>query len=328
MATYNVGAPLESLRYLEQVLGVDRYTLRSVAHRAGGMYVPFDRRARKGEGKWRHIDNPVADLKQIQKAITRRLLRQYEFPRTMLGGIRGGSVRANAQPHLGQEAVAVLDLRDCFPRTSNVRVYEALVRRLRCSPVVASLLTKLMTLHFHVPQGAPTSCAIVNLTLLPLHDEIQRIAQGLGLNATMWVDDITISGDRTREALDLIIRAIQRHGHAVRSAKTKVMSNAVSQEVTGVFVNAKPSIGQDRKLLIRRRILEVSADAVINDRDLKSIWGHIAYAKLVSPAQGSALERLALQLLPDSGAEGTGARRDETRPCPNPSAHRFRTMRK
>src|SRR5438046_1585603 len=110
---------LVSLRRLEQILGWDRESLRRFAEHAGRYYRPFDRRRQRGTGKWRHIDNPTDDLKKLQQRIERRILNHVPLPATMMGAVSGRSIRDNATRHLGQSMVVTLDLRACFPRTSD-----------------------------------------------------------------------------------------------------------------------------------------------------------------------------------------------------------------
>lgn len=316
--------PLHSTHRLAQVLAMGHNDLRAVAAHVGGFYESFDRRKIRGEGKWRHIDNPNEELKDIQRRIQRLILRQFNFPETMLGGIRKRSITDNANFHVDQPVVATIDLRDCFPRTSNQSVFAAFRRELSCSTAVASLLTQLTTLHRHVPQGAPTSLSVVNLTLLPLHDAILTITKSLGLRASLWVDDITVSGDRAQEAIGPIIGAVTSHGHAVRCKKVLVYTAAHAQRVTGVVVNRKKSAGHLRVQEIRGRIMELANQPLITENDLISVRGQIAQIKTICESQGESLERLAENLLPLSGITAPRARRDETRPCPNPSRHTYR----
>jgi RNA-directed DNA polymerase len=315
--------PLHSTHRLAQVLAMGHNDLRAVAAHVGGFYEPFDRRKIRGEGKWRHIDNPNKNLKDIQTRIQCMLLRRFRFPETMLGGIRRRSITDNAHFHVNQPVVATIDLRDCFPRTSNKAVFAAFRRELHCSTAVASLLTQLTTLHRHVPQGAPTSLSVVNLTLLPLHDVILAITRSLGLRASLWVDDITVSGEQAQEAIGPIIGAVTDHGHAVRCKKIFVYTAAHSQRVTGVVVNRKKSAGHLRVQEIRSRIIDLANQRLIVENDLISVRGQITQVKSICQSQGESLERLAERILPASGMMARRARRDETRPCPNPSRHTY-----
>lgn len=206
--------PLVSMRQVEFVLGKSREDLRKIASYAGRYYHPFDRRREIGKGKWRHIDNPKGELKLLQKRIQKHILSKINLPDTMVGGIPGRSIRANAKIHEGQQRLVTLDLKNCFPRTTDLKVFEAYRKILKCSSEIASLLTKLTTFQKRLPQGAPTSSILANFTLLPMHDEICAIAKKFDLRCSIYVDDIAFSGVSAYEAIDEIIYAIQRHGHS------------------------------------------------------------------------------------------------------------------
>jgi len=78
-----------SIAHLERLLGWDRSRIRKYAAEAGRYYEPFDRRRVAGVGKWRHIDNPKGQLRELQTAIQRQILSQATLPDHMFGGGKG-----------------------------------------------------------------------------------------------------------------------------------------------------------------------------------------------------------------------------------------------
>lgn len=317
---------LFSVNRLAQLLGVPRTALETIAAHAGGLYTPFDLR-KPGSNKWRHIDNPNNDIKLIQQRIQRRLLRAIEFPDTVVGGVVGRSLTDNIAFHVGQPLVITMDLRQCFPRTTHKSVFNALRRELEYSTEVAGLLTQLTTRHGHVPQGAPTSLSLVNLTLRPLHRELTILALDLRLRFSMWVDDITFSGARAREAITPTATAARRYGHSINPAKTIVMPASTRQIVTGFLANARPSLGRLRRSKLRRQILEVADNPEPPSNLLQSIWGRIRFVEHICPAQGASLRALATRLLPDDGGPPERRPRSEAIPCSDTTACRARTYR-
>lgn len=212
--------PLVSLRRLEFLLRRDRSDLKRVAGHAGRYYDPFDILS-SDRAKWRHIDNPFGELKTLQSRIYRAILADYTFPANVVGGIPGRSILDNVTPHLSQPVVVAVDIRNCFPSIGNKQVFDAFRESLGFSGVVASLLTRLTTFQRRLPQGAPSSPIIANLVLQPLHRELLAF----GLRWTMYIDDITVSGERARSAVMPIVRAVQQAGFSVSHHKIHVMSN-------------------------------------------------------------------------------------------------------
>lgn len=313
---------LVSMRKLEALLGRDRDKIRRVAKSAGSFYRPFDLRKTAGRGKWRHIDNPVGELKLYQSRIQERMFHDFAFPETMIGAIPGRSIKDNAALHLRQPMVVALDLRDCFPRISDREVYRVFREDLGCSAEISALLTKLTTFQHRLPQGAPTSPAIANLSLMGLHDELITLAKTYNLNCSFYVDDIVFSGERALEVIEPAIRLIQAHGHAVRRDKIKRMPNSGRQFITGVVVNTELSVIKDRRRILRSRLSEISHDGTVAERELRSIVGEVVWVSWINSAQGDALRHSIEELLRLPTFEGVRIPKGEVRLCSSYGRHK------
>lgn len=313
---------LVSMRHLEALLGRDRADIRRVANSAGRFYRPFDLRRTAGQGKWRHIDNPVGELKLYQSRIQERMFHDLVFPETMIGAVPGRSIKDNAALHLRQPMVVALDLRDCFPRISDREVYRVFNDVLACSAEISALLTKLTTFQHRLPQGAPTSPALANLSLLGLHDELISLAKTYDLNCSFYVDDIVFSGERALEVIEPAIRLIQSHGHAVRRDKIKRMPNSSRQLVTGVVVNNGSSVTKDRRRILRSRLSDLSRDGAVAVRELRSILGEVVWVSWINSDQGEAFRRSVEELLRLPTFEGIRIPKGEFRPCSSYGRHK------
>jgi RNA-directed DNA polymerase len=313
---------LVSMRKLEALLGRDSADIRRIGNSAGRFYRPFDLRKTAGQGKWRHIDNPVGELKLYQSRILERMFHDFVFPETMIGAVPGRSIKDNAALHLRQSMVVALDLRDCFPRISDREVYRVFTEVLGCSAEISALLTKLTTFQHRLPQGAPTSPAIANLSLLGLHDELMVLAKTCDLNCSFYVDDIVFSGERALEVIEPAIRLIQSHGHAVRRDKIKRMPNSIRQLVTGVVVNNDLSVTKERRRILRSRLSELSHDGAVAERELRSILGEVVWVSWINSDQGDALRRSIEELLRLPNFEGIRIPKGEVRPCSSYGRHK------
>lgn len=311
-----------SIRRLEEVLGRKRDDIRRIADAAGRYYHPFDLRRIDRGGKWRHIDNPRGELKRYQLRIQERIFQDFNFPETMIGAIRGRSIRDNAKLHLRQPMIVTLDLRDCFPRINDGEVYRVFREVLGCSAEISSILTKLTTFQHRLPQGAPTSPTLANLSLLSLHDEMIALAKAYCLNCSFYVDDIIFSGEQARELIEPAIRLIQSYGHSVRRDKVKLMPNSAQQRVTGVVVNQNISVGKSRRRSIRNRVFELSHQKVIAAQTLQSILGEINWINWLNSSQGEAIMRSAESLLEIPAFEGSKMPKEVIRPCKSSRYHK------
>ena len=278
---------LVSMRKLERLLGRSREDIRRIAGCAGRLYDPFY--IAKADGRKRRIDNPSPELKQYQSRIQTMLSRRIRLPENVLGGVVGKSIRDNAIRHVGKVLVVTLDLKNCFGSIGHRAVFEV-YRRHGCSDEIAGILTQLTTLQDRLPQGAPTSGTLANLVLLPLHLKVTRLAKGLGVGVSFWVDDIAFSGDRALELIEPTILAARELGLSIGCRKKKIMPRCSQQWVTGVTVNRK--ISQGRRVIddIRKEIIGVRSR--LKEAKISSMRGRISHAKMLCIEQGAPLEAL------------------------------------
>jgi transcriptional regulator with XRE-family HTH domain len=325
--------PILSVNKLAFALKVKPSELKKLSKTAGSYYDPFDRKQIKDDGKvkWRHIDNPAPKLKEIQRKINKILLKAVveSLPIGMTGGIGGRSIFTNAAQHLNQKAVATLDLKDCFPKTNNKRVFKIWRNHLGASESVASILTKLTTFQRRLPQGSPTSSSLCNIALFPLYKKIKKYCLKEKLNLTLYVDDITISGglQPIRRAVGNIVYLIQKEGYAVRRNKIKIMPARVRQKTTGLIVNKKISVSAKTREEIRKEIFILSRKELFSVGRIKSLWGKINHVKQADLKQGEKLSNLAhsflLDLLNSKVYERIVQKKDITRRCKCTKKHKY-----
>ncbi len=309
------GNHLVSLRRVEQLLGRGRVELQALAEGGRLLYRPFHQHNLE-TGKERHIDNPARELKVVQRAIDRRILSMWMPPPGMFGGVRGCTVADNARLHAGSAVVVTVDVEKYFPSVDNRQVYGALLRLVGCS-TVAALLTRLTTVNFHLPHGAPTSTTLANMVMEPTFLEISERAGQIGVRVSSWLDDFTFSGTRAREAIEIAYDAFGRLGLRINRKKTSIMrTERAAQETTGVVVNREPSLGRARMRECRLAI-RAAKTGPVSRYQLERIRGQRAFAAMVNPDQASALERLA-EGLPEHGAPGGEPPPPRVRygPCP------------
>jgi RNA-directed DNA polymerase len=290
------------MRRIEDLVGVHRDELRAVGGKGSLLYRPFHLEDRRGIKKPRHIDNPVHDLKVVQRLIARRVLAAWRPPHGMFGAVRGCTVRDNAQVHAGSRVLVTIDIEQCFPSISDKRVYDA-IKLFVVSREVAELLTRLTTANHHLPQGAPTSPVLANMVMLRAFEEIQARAQRIGVRVSSWLDDFAFSGTRAREAIGFAYDAFGKLGLRISRKKTYIFrSDLEAQEVTGLVLNRTASLGRERIREFRRAIAAARVEDV-TEYQLQRVRGQRAFAGMVNERQAAALARRAVGL-PEQGIPG------------------------
>ncbi len=286
-----------SWRSLQAATRRTKHELRALARSAPRMYEPFD--ILLGD-KTRHIDNPKAELLEVQRCLLLFLRKTCPLDKSAHGGVPGRSPLTNASSHQQGEIVARADIKNCFPSISHKMVYNALTKR-GFSPDLASITTKLTTLERRLPQGAPTSTHLANLVIA---DAIEGVAGTPSV--TTFVDDIAMSGEREDVTRSLfgVLRAIRAAGLKVRAKKVELQAaHRGYVAITGVGVRV-PGVAPKKRKRLRTRLLALERQGTSTEAEWRSIVSTVAHVKSLNADQGHALERLAsrvqkrLRLLP------------------------------
>lgn len=288
---------IKSAGKLRDLTGLAWDRLASLGEAAGQQYFSFDTcviARSTGAERWRHIDDPKADLKNVQRRVLKLVLPRCSLRPRMFGAKRGASIENHAATHLGRDAVLTVDLKNCFPMTRHRAVYRAWVTRYGCSPDLARVLTQLTTRNGSLPQGAPTSGYLAHVCLLDLFDELDAFSKARGLRLSFYMDDIAISGRRpvVAAACADVAQIIQAHGHSISGRKTRVMFGE-DRILTGLKVeDARITVPEayaaelERDLVVAARASQITANAY------NSLQGRVAWLRRFAPARGNELARL------------------------------------
>jgi RNA-directed DNA polymerase len=312
---------LGQLAWLADVRGLERRApderLRNYRYR----WVP------RRSGLPRLIEAPKLRLKEIQRWILREILSGVPAHDAAHGFIRGRSAITHARLHCEQPAVLSLDLRDFFPSIAASRVY-GIFCTLGYSRQVAHVLTGVCTnvapmiawnalpsggerdgARFqlgralatpHLPQGAPTSPALANLSAFALDRRLTGLAGAFGLRYSRYADDLTLSGSaltgrRSAVVAGYAARIAREEGFAVQPRKSRLRTAARRQLVTGVVVNAHPNLARNEYDRLRATLHRLSLDGPPADQgiDLRAqLRGRVAWAQSLNPGRGAKLRRL------------------------------------
>ncbi|MFG6432020.1 reverse transcriptase family protein [Roseateles sp. LYH14W] len=186
--------------------------------------------------KARWVQNPVPDLKIVLARIA-KLLSRIQSPDYCHGATPGRSYRSNALAHVGARSVATFDLKEFFPSTSSKQVFRFFLKDLQCAPDVAGLLTDLCTYRRALPTGAPSSPILAYWANRGLFEAVDRRGKELKLKLSVYVDDITLSGDAIPRSLtDQMEGIVESHGHKLSGDKTRLFGPGRPKHVTGVVI--------------------------------------------------------------------------------------------
>jgi RNA-directed DNA polymerase len=283
----------------------------------------------KRSGGIRLIESPKRDLKDLQRRILSSILDRIPPHQSVHGFVKGRSIATFAAPHVGRHIVLRLDLENFFPAFPAARA-QAMFRTLGYPEQVADRLggicsnavprsvwndrppeidaqqwheAGILYARPHLPQGAPTSPSLANITAFRLDCRLSGLARSAGAVYTRYADDLAFSGgedfSRVVERFSANAAAIAlEEGFGVNHRKTRIMRRGVRQSLAGIVVN-------DR-LSLRRSDLEVLEAILTNCArfgpesqnragvpDFRAhLEGRIGFVKMIDRAKGQRLRAL------------------------------------
>ena len=303
-----------SVRDLEFRLGVKRADLNELLKSRSLLYQPFQRpkkqhpypgKLRKLAAlrpiKYRQIDNPGRQLKDIQKRILEKILSRVDLPAYMFGAVSGKTLAAHAQEHVKNQASTLvrMDISSYYPNVTCYHVYFVWHVVLGCPPPVARLLTELTTFQWHLPQGAPTSPAIANIFLASIYAPVCLASEKSGLTITTWVDDLIFSGPAAREIMETVRATLAKAGFKIAPEKREILGAKSEKLVTGVRIGRNGPRASHRKMSELRaaihRLAVGDVDAAEVKRYRQNLSARIAHVGTIHYGDAAELKRQAMK---------------------------------
>jgi len=281
----------------------------------------------KRRGGRRLIEAPKPRLKRVQQQILAEILGRIPPHAAAQGFVTGRSIVTNAQPHVGQAVLLKLDLENFYPSVSYGRV-TAIFRSLGYSREAAIWLARLVTtavpagfwekgrpshlaearyLRRHLPQGAPTSPALANLSAFVLDLRLAGLARSFNARYTRYADDLTFSGDEVFQRslaafLPLVRQIVAQERFRLHPQKTCVQRAGQRQQVTGIVVNSKLNVRRDaydRLKAILKNCIQYGPTSQNRERHpefASHLRGRIAFVASLNSERGAKLRALFEQI--------------------------------
>lgn len=241
---------------LSHLLGVTNRSLWEILRDPDSHYHHFS--IKKSGGGFRNISVPDPLLKKIQRNISDKILSCIPVSEYAMAYKKGANLYVNASPHIGKKYLLKMDLYDFFGSVRFDRVYSEAFNRKRYPKQIGTILTTLCCHKDVLPQGAPSSPSISNIIMKHFDDVFGLWCEKHGLSFTRYCDDLTISGNRNLFPAYLKAeRILKEMGFVINQNKTRFITNAARQTVTGLTVNIKVSIPSEYKRLLRQQVYYV-----------------------------------------------------------------------
>ena len=186
--------------------------------------------------KIREIQTPICDLKRVHKKIA-ILLSKIEVPDYVYSA-KGRSYISNAKQHLGIYPLIKTDISQFYPSITFPFVYRFFHFMCKCSQDVSFILSQICCYKGkHLPTGSPISGYVAYFSSKHIFDAIDRLVKNEKCVMTLYVDDITISGEKaSKRLLWRVNEIIRRNGLKVKNKKSISFAPVSPKPVTGVII--------------------------------------------------------------------------------------------
>jgi RNA-directed DNA polymerase len=155
----------------------------------------------------------------------------------------------------------------------------------------------------HLPQGAPTSPALANLSFYRADCRLNALAKSASARYTRYADDLAFSGgaefESSAERFGLHVAAILlQEGFRVHHRKTRLMRQGVRQHLAGLVTNHRVNVVRrdfDRLKAILTNCARTGPENQNRDgrpRFREYLWGRVAFVEMINPAKGTRLRAI------------------------------------
>jgi RNA-directed DNA polymerase len=280
-------------------------------------------RVKPKTGSLRMIESPKELLKFAQRQVLRKILSAIPPHEAAQGFRAGGSVRTFVAPHTGKALLMRFDLEDFFPSISAARVLQVFLT-VGYPEAVARALTRLTTHAVppavvgekslawaarrrlatpHLPQGAPTSPALANLSAFRLDCRLAGLATVGGADYTRYADDLLFSGGeefarQSQRFVTTVGAILLEEGFAPNHRKTRVLRRGQKQHAAGLVINEKPNI--DRREFDRLKAIftncvrhgPTSQNRENHPHFALHLEGKLEWVRFIHPGKGAKLRAI------------------------------------
>jgi RNA-directed DNA polymerase len=235
-------------------------------------------------GKQRSLAVPVGEMRAVHD-LMKNLLGRIVLPDYLYSPRRGRAAVDNALRHQGARVVVKLDVKQFYPSTTDEDVFQFFHHRLGMVDDVAGRLTKICTINGKVAFGSPLSPVLCALVHDDLFGQVAARCELSGETLSLWVDDVTVSGDNVTKTL---VRDITRLIAAKRLKAHKAQRSTQRQGIviTGTFIGWNgPAPANKSHLSVKAKLeaLEAETDPGFRMKLAESLIGMMNHQMTIYP---------------------------------------------
>lgn len=291
---------LSSKRKLANLLGIQLNELNAFLKQPPD----YNYRIYRDKETRRFITEPISVRLKIHKSIL-KLISRISPPAYIHSAFKNRSYKTNAEYHLSGSNLFTIDIKKFFPSIQFETLHSYFFNKLKCSIDIATILAKLCTVRtklygVHLPTGSCISPILSFFVNQRLFNDIEQLCLNEGCAFSVYVDDITVSGENaTSQLLNKIALKIHNAGYRYHKIKT---FKATPATITGLIVfKGKLDIPHIRKKRIRvlMEALVNTSSPHIKQQILASLIGRLSEVEQVLPQYKNIRLKLLLEYSKD-----------------------------
>ncbi|AIZ79730.1 reverse transcriptase family protein [Actinobacillus equuli] len=220
-------------------------------------------------------------------------LRAIITPDYLFSDKKGCSIYDNAIVHFGCKMLLNVDISKFFPSTNRNKIYSFFKYSMQCSSEISDIMSYLCSINNHIPTGSQISMRLAYLVNKKLFDDLYKFAKDKNLKMSVWVDDVSFSGDKIDSSVIYVVeKIIKKHGFNVSKNKTQIRHSTENKSVTGIFISgdimeASEELYKKRRIKLREwrnfiKNKEISLKELEKVKD--SLLGLLNYLNLFEPS--------------------------------------------
>lgn len=227
---------LQTKKKLAEALFTSVAALRGMTDKSVSHYQYWEEKKR--DGSMRPLCCPHEGLDKAQSRIA-YLLACIQTPEYVHAPIPKKTYVSNAAAHRGSRAFCLMDIESFYPSCREDKVLAFFLYTMKCSLDVATILARLCCDKGALPQGSACSPILSYWTYAEMWDAIHAIASTAENVFTLYIDDLTISGNLvSKKTIWEIQKQIYKHGLTIKANKTRWIVDKPA-DVTGVIVSTE-----------------------------------------------------------------------------------------
>ncbi|WP_321324791.1 reverse transcriptase family protein [Thiomicrorhabdus sp.] len=235
---------VSSKKRLANILGCSPKALKKLS--SDSFYNVFN--VNNDKGNVREIQQPISELEAIHTRIA-SLMSRIAIPIDIHSGLKKRSHVTNAKQHIGNKKLLTTDIRKFFPSTSKEMVFRLFFYDFKMPGDIARLMSDVCCFKNGLPTGSRLSMHMAYWANHGMFEEIDNLCKSLNLVFTVYVDDLTISGDSVNELLlNTLKKIVGRYNHRLHEEKTRIYGKNEKKLVTGVIIDGNQTKVKNQQL--------------------------------------------------------------------------------